>query len=88
VASAGYNEASLLFLAGTPTRFTNGNIAAEFLKEGPCRFALIEKRHERSFVRRAESIGLRYSRADNIDAINFTNGRPLSMTVYRSGIPE
>lgn len=88
VASAGYNEASLMFLAGTPTRFTNGSRAAEFLKEGPCRFALIEKRQERGFVRRAESIGLRYSRADTIEAINYTNGRQLSMIVYRSGIPD
>ncbi len=88
VASAGYNEASLLFLAGTPTRFTHGPQAADFLKQGPCRFAFVEKRHERGFVRRAELIGLRYSRTDEIEAINFTNGRPLSMTVYRSGIPD
>ncbi len=88
VASAGYNEASLLFLAGTSTRFMRGAQAADFLKEGPCRFAFIEKRYERSFARRAESIGLRYSRVDNIEATNFTNGRPISMIVYRSGIPD
>jgi len=88
LASAGYNEASLLFLAGTPTRFVHGTQAADFLKEGPCRFAFIDKRFERSFARRAESIGLRYSRIENIEAINLTNGRRLSGTVYRSGIPD
>ncbi len=50
-----------MFLLGTDTRFTDGVGAADFLRSGPCHFALIDPRSERSFVQRAESIGLRYS---------------------------
>ena len=56
-----YQEPSLVFLLGTDTRFTDGVGAADFLRSGSCHFALIDPRSERSFVQRAESIGLRYS---------------------------
>ena len=38
--------------------------AAEFLGQGPCRFALIDPRSERSFVQRANANGLRYGSAN------------------------
>jgi 4-amino-4-deoxy-L-arabinose transferase-like glycosyltransferase len=84
VASAGYHEPSLVFLAGTSTRLADGSDAAEFLRAGGCRFALVEARHERAFLRRAELIGLRYAPPQRFDAYNYSNGRAVSFGVYRS----
>ncbi len=83
-ASVGYHEPSLVFLAGTATRLTDAVGAAEFLRGGDCRFAFVEARQERSFAQRAEAIGLRYSQGPRIDAINISNGRPITIAVYRS----
>ena len=85
VATAGYYEPSLVFLVGTATKFTDGAGAAEILREGVCRFALVEQRMERDFVRRAEAIGLRYSSGPRVEAFNYNGGRALSITIYRSG---
>ena len=41
-ASAGYEEPSLVFLTGTATRFTDAEGAADFLRQGSCRFAFID----------------------------------------------
>jgi 4-amino-4-deoxy-L-arabinose transferase-like glycosyltransferase len=79
-----YQEPSLVFLLGTDTRFTDGVGAADFLRSGSCHFALIDPRSERSFVQRAESIGLRYSLIQRIEGYNISIGKPVSMTVFRS----
>jgi hypothetical protein len=50
-ASAGYGEPSLVFLAGTEARFTDASGAADFLREGDCRFAFIET-HQESALKR------------------------------------
>jgi len=85
VAGTGYyEEPSLVFLAGTETRFTDGSGAADFLNGGACRFALIDQRSERSFVQRADAIGLRYSLSTRVDAYNISIGRPVALTVFRS----
>jgi 4-amino-4-deoxy-L-arabinose transferase-like glycosyltransferase len=81
-ASAGYHEPSLVFLLGTGTRLTDGYGAAEFLREGGCRFAIVEARQTRAFVQRAEAIGLRYGQVLRIDAINYNIGRWLAISVY------
>jgi 4-amino-4-deoxy-L-arabinose transferase-like glycosyltransferase len=86
-ASAGYQEPSLIFLLGTRTQLTDGGGAAEFLRQGGCRFALIEQRQERSFAQRAEATGLRYSAGPRIEGINVGAGRLVSITVYRSEAP-
>ena len=84
VAAAGYHEPSLVFLVGTSTQLTDGAGAAEFLRQGPCRFAFVESRHERNFVQRAEAIGLRYAPGPRIDGINFSIGRTISIAIYQS----
>ena len=88
IASAGYNEPSLVFLAGTSTRLTDGAGAAEFLRGGECRFGFIEARQERSFAQHAEANGLRYSLVTRIEGFNLGSPRPLAIAVYRSGGPE
>ncbi len=82
-----YQEPSLVFMLGTNTRFTDGGGAAEFLNQGECRFALIDPRSERSFVQRANAIGLRYALSQRIDGFNISIGKPVTMTVFRSVNP-
>jgi len=83
-ASAGYEEPSLVFLAGTATRFTDADGAADFLRQGSCRFAFIEARQERAFALRAEAIGLRYDRGPRIEAYNVSIGKPITIAVFAS----
>ena len=83
-AAAGFQEPSLVFMAGSSTLLTDGSGAADFLNGGTCRFALVEQRTERSFVQRAEAIGLRYNVAKRIDGYNISQGRPVSISIFRS----
>jgi hypothetical protein len=84
VASTGYQEPSLVFLLGTDTRFTDGAGAAEFLRKGPCHFALIDAHSERGFVQKANAIGLRYALSQRIDGYNISVGQPVALTIFRS----
>jgi hypothetical protein len=84
VATAGYHEPSLVFLAGTGLRHTTGEGAADFLKDGGCRFAFVEARQERAFAQRAETLGLRYNRVFRFDGINISGARPIVVTVFRT----
>ena len=83
-AAVGYEEPSLVFLAGTATRLTDTAGAVEFLRDGECRFAFVEARQERSFAQRADAIGLRYTAGPRVDAINISTGQPITIAVYRS----
>jgi 4-amino-4-deoxy-L-arabinose transferase-like glycosyltransferase len=83
-AAAGYHEPSLVFMTGTSTLLTDGSGAADFLGHGSCRFALVEARSERAFAQRAEAIGLRYNVATRIEGYNFSQGKAISVAVFRS----
>jgi 4-amino-4-deoxy-L-arabinose transferase-like glycosyltransferase len=83
-AAVGYQEPSLIFLAGTDTRLTDGMGAAEFLRGGACRFAFVDSRHEKSFAQRAQAIGLHYSAVTRIEAFNISHGERIAISVYRS----
>ena len=87
-AAAGFHEPSLVFMTGTSTVLTDGSGAADFLAQGSCRFALVEKSSERSFVQRAEAIGLRYNVANRIDGYNISQGRAVSISIFRSETTE
>jgi 4-amino-4-deoxy-L-arabinose transferase-like glycosyltransferase len=83
-AAAGFHEPSLVFMTDTSTLLTDGSGAADFLGQGSCRFALVEQRSERGFAQRAEAIGLRYNVATRIDGYNISQGRAISIAIYRS----
>jgi 4-amino-4-deoxy-L-arabinose transferase-like glycosyltransferase len=83
-AAAGFHEPSLVFMTGSATLLTDGSGAADFLNQGSCRFALVEARAERNFVQRAEAIGLRYNVASRIEGYNISQGRPVSIEIFRS----
>jgi 4-amino-4-deoxy-L-arabinose transferase-like glycosyltransferase len=83
-ASAGFHEPSLVFMTNTSTLLTDGSGAADFLRQGSCRFALVESRSERNFVARAEAIGLRYNVGARIDGYNISRGKSVSIAIFRS----
>jgi 4-amino-4-deoxy-L-arabinose transferase-like glycosyltransferase len=83
-AAAGFHEPSLVFMTGTSTMLTDGSGAADFLGQGSCRFALVEQRSERGFAQRAEAIGLRYNVATRVDGYNISQGKAISITIFRS----
>jgi 4-amino-4-deoxy-L-arabinose transferase-like glycosyltransferase len=83
-AASGFQEPSLVFMTNTSTLLTDGSGAADFLSQGSCRFALVEQRTERAFVQRAEAIGLRYNVATRIDGYNISQGRAISIAIFRS----
>jgi len=83
-AAAGFQEPSLVFMTGTSTLLTDASGAADFLAHGSCRFALIERSSERNFAQRAEAIGLRYDAATRIEGYNISQGRAVSIAIYRS----
>jgi len=82
-ASAGYEEPSLVFLAGTKTHLTDAAGAADFLLPGGCRFAFVEARQQRAFALRAEAIGLRYNRGPLIEGYDISNGKAVSIAVFQ-----
>jgi 4-amino-4-deoxy-L-arabinose transferase-like glycosyltransferase len=84
VSTYAYQEPSLVFMLGTPTRFTDSLGAAIFLGTGPCHFALVDSRNVGNFVQRANSIGLRYSLTQRIDGYNISIGRPVNLLLFRS----
>jgi 4-amino-4-deoxy-L-arabinose transferase-like glycosyltransferase len=83
-ASAGYEEPSLVFLAGTKTHLTDAAGAADFLLPGGCRFAFVEARQQRAFALRAEAIGLRYNRGPLVEGYDISNGKPVSIAVFET----
>jgi 4-amino-4-deoxy-L-arabinose transferase-like glycosyltransferase len=87
-AAAGFQEPSLVFMTGTSTLLTDGSGAADFLGQGSCRFALVEARSERAFAQRAEAIGLRYNVATRVEGYNISQGKPISIAIFRSESTE
>jgi 4-amino-4-deoxy-L-arabinose transferase-like glycosyltransferase len=83
-AAAGFHEPSLVFMTDTSTLLTDGSGAADFLAQGSCRFALVERVSERSFLQRAEAIGLRYNAPVRIEGYNISQGRAVSIAIFRS----
>jgi len=83
-ASAGYEEPSLVFLAGTATRLTDAAAAADYLREGTCRFAFIGRPELPVFAQRAEAIGLHYKAGPTINGFNLSNGRRVAIAVFEA----
>jgi 4-amino-4-deoxy-L-arabinose transferase-like glycosyltransferase len=81
IASAGFHEPSLVFLAGTATRLASATEAADFLRLGRCRIAFITQRDAVAFDERARETGLLYTRLAEVSGINYSNGRRLTISV-------
>jgi 4-amino-4-deoxy-L-arabinose transferase-like glycosyltransferase len=83
VATLGYREPSLVFLAGTDLRMLDGpRSAAAFLKEGTCRIAFVEGRFEEGFRREIAEAGVRPALVTRLSGFNFNGGRRLDISAY------
>ncbi|WP_395451495.1 hypothetical protein ACHMW7_13855 [Aminobacter sp. UC22_36] len=83
LASAGYGEPSLVFLAGTKTQLTDGKGAAEALVADPaCAIAVVAEAESKAFLSAipggAEALKVR----GRIEGMNYSKGEPRSLTFY------
>jgi 4-amino-4-deoxy-L-arabinose transferase-like glycosyltransferase len=81
LATAGFDEPSLIFLGGTSTLRTDGGGAANFLREGGCRVAFVERHEQRAFADRASSFGLATVRIAEVRGFDYSNWRRVSFIV-------
>jgi len=79
---AGYYEPSAVFLLGTPTVMTNGSDAARYLAEHRGSAAVIELREQQAFQSSAQSRNLILRPLAEINGVNYSNGKDVSLTVY------
>lgn len=83
LASAGYNEPSLVFLTHTRTLLTSGEGAADHLAEEPaCGVAAVERRHLQAFLDRVTESGQKVLAVGALDGFNYARGKKLLITLY------
>jgi len=83
IATLGYREPSLVFLAGTRLKMLeSGPDAAAFLAGGACRLAFVESRFEPAFHSESERIGLRPALSTRVAGFNINSGRRLDLGAY------
>lgn len=83
LASAGYAEPSLVFLAGTRTLLTDGGGAAARLQEDKCAVAAVDASQEPAFQAAFESKARKPEVIAKVEGFNFSNGRAISIAFYR-----
>ena len=83
LASAGFEEPSLVFLAGTGTVLTDGAGAADYLKShARCGVAAVTKDEAASFDKRLGQIGISAVSRDAIKGINYSKGKRLDVEIF------
>jgi 4-amino-4-deoxy-L-arabinose transferase-like glycosyltransferase len=85
VAAVGYGEPSLVFLLGAETEIGDVGDAAEAISEG--RPAVIEQGHDAAFRAELAADKLKASPAGAVAGFDYSLGRPVRLTVYRSDSP-
>ncbi len=79
---SGYYEPSAIFLLGTRTKLADGRNAAEhFADSGGA--AIIEAREESAFLDRLHTHGPAAEKIDEIQGINYSNGKDVILLIYR-----
>jgi 4-amino-4-deoxy-L-arabinose transferase-like glycosyltransferase len=82
-AAAAYNEPSLVFDAGTKTRFFgSGESLAAAMKEDPCLLGVVSIKQKKSFLDAFE--GKKPQEIATIEGFNLGGGRKAELTLYRS----
>ncbi len=85
LASSSFSEPSLVFLQGQDTRLVDAPAAADFLSgDRRCGLALVGSRDEAAFRSRSAADGLLLRQLALIQGINYSNGRRLSLTLFRA----
>jgi hypothetical protein len=81
VVAAGYSEPSLVFLLGTNTRFADGGGAAAHLAANPRALAVVSNRELPAFTQTAAARGLRIEQFGQVDGLNYSRGKQISLAV-------
>ncbi len=85
LASTSFSEPSLVFLQGQDTKLVNAPAAADFLSaDRSCGLALVGSRDENAFRARLAADGLAVRQLALIQGINYSNGRRLSLALFRA----
>jgi 4-amino-4-deoxy-L-arabinose transferase-like glycosyltransferase len=87
VASAGFEEPSLVFLVGTRTQLVDGDGAARFLAEGGCRIALVTTNDEPAFIAKLAAVSKQPELLEQIPGMNIGKVRKEDIGVYRLRTP-
>ena len=87
VASAGYNEPSLVFLLGTATKLTDGTTAASFLAEHPDGAAIVAMPEQNAFLAQSATLGLTVKSLAEVKGLNYSRGKPVDLVVYGAAAP-
>lgn len=86
--STGYSEPSLVFLAGTETRLASPEEAATYAADNPGALVAVESRQQQRFLEvlaaRPEVV---VTPVDRVQGFNYSRGREVDITLYRSGQP-
>jgi len=88
LASAGYNEPSLVFRAGTETKLMSGEQTAQYLAATPGAYALVSNRRENAFFAELSKLGGKVEEIASFDGFNYSRGNPHRFTIYRSDAAE
>lgn len=82
--SVGYDEPSLVFLAGTKIQLISAEGAAGFLRKNPRGLALVDSRQESDFIAQTARLGLRVRQVGAFTGINYSKGKRTLLRLYRS----
>jgi 4-amino-4-deoxy-L-arabinose transferase-like glycosyltransferase len=82
IASAGYDEPSLVFLLGTGTKLLSAEQAACYLQQHPKALAVISGENEPAFQEKLTDLGLAARNLESIRGFNYTKGRWLTVCLY------
>lgn len=82
IASAGFNEPSLVFLGGTNVKFIGGEGAARHLRETGCRVAVVAAKELPAFQSTAKTLGVRAQEIGRVKGLNYSDGREADVIVF------
>ncbi len=82
IASAGYEEPSLVFTLGTGVKLVDGAGAADFVALPGCRVALVDPQNEPAFLRRAAAKKTPVAKREIIAGLNLGRGAMAEVSVY------
>lgn len=84
LATAGYNEPSMVFLVGTHTRLGNGEtVAAHLISDPACAVGMVSSgREEAAFLAAMAKAGLTPRSLDKVSGFNYSRGKPVTLRFY------
>jgi len=85
IATAGFNEPSLVFLTRTDLALMDGTGAARFILGGGCRAAFVDIRQEGEFSETLAKLGVTPRPIARVFGVNLNGGRHLDIGVYVNG---